>query len=380
VRTLKVKCPTWSHVETFYRRKLRRDRTLTIRVPFNPEVGAELGVRLQLPDGAEVEIPGTVKEVLPDGTGQKAAITMHLHGFTDALHEQLRAAVLEHQSPPVVPEHEAPSQTAIRPPADSGRAYAQARLPASQPKDAPIDELVAPPYQPVADDISEFEREVFNQLETELVQLREFAAHEVFGLPVDADVQAIRQSYFQRTKYFHPDLFAKYRSPAIMYMAQEVFIHVNRAYDRMRDAAVREGRAVAAGPALLPHDGWLAGFDDIAASEPPPNTPSKSTPYHSAPPGSVQAQAAQFMAGGQLESARAVVAAALHQDPRNRPLRALYYVIGGEQALAGGDTVAAASQFEAALAHDRDCRPARLALDQLRARAGHGGQHTKSQR
>lgn len=387
MRTLKVKCPTWKHVETFYKRKLRRDKTLTIRVPFNPAEGSGLTIRLQLPDGQVLNIEGRVLGVLPGENPNKAAITLHLHGFTDEIARTLEGLVASANKDGL---GASPSTPPPRPPTESDKASVDVQLPIADPRDAPIDEVVGIPYEPDVSSISEFEREVFEQLQSELVNLREFGAHEVLGVARDAPVGDIRKGYFGRTKHFHPDLFARYRSRAVTHMAQEVFIHINRAYDRMREAAVADGRAVLAGPALLPHDGWLANLDDIASNEDPrahdvdedDTTSELTTPDASANRAldTVFRTAEDYMAKGDFERARSFVASALHGDPRNRRLRALYYLIGGKQALADGDTVRAASQFDSALAHDREYQPARVALEELRARGEHGGGLPKSLR
>ena len=390
MRTLKVKCPTWKHVETFYKRKLRRDKTLTIRVPFNPAEGSGLTIRLQLPDGQILNIEGKVLGVLPGESANKAAITLHLHGFTDEIAQTLNELVKSGNQEAIVQRPSGDDAVAItsRPPRPdhqepAPRKPVRPEPPSAEPRDAPINELVAVPQEPNVESISEFEREVFEQLQSELLNLREFAAHEVLCIEPDASVEEIRKGYFARTKHFHPDVYSRYRSPAIMHMAQEVFIHINKAYDRMRDVAVAEGRAVVAGPALLPHDGWLASIDDITSYEP---EATGASPKSHAGGGASQAieqvreAAEEVMRSGDYEGARSLVASALHGDPRNRQLRSLYYYIGGQQALAQGDTVLAASQFEAALAHDRDYQQARTALDQLRASGEHGGGTPKSLR
>lgn len=384
MRTLKVKCATWQHVETFYARKLRRDNTLTIRVPFDPQEGSIVMIGLHLPNGTVMAIEGKVLGVMTAPAGKKAAIRLHLHGMTPEVLGRLKAMVAEAQKDESAPRGEGREALDGRPPAPPRprQPAVPTMPPAPLPEDAPIDEIVEPPFAQSADQIAdEFEREVFVQLEAELTQLREFAAHEVLGVMPDADVVEIRDAYFARTKHFHPDLFAKYRSAAVMYMAQEVFIHINRAYDRMRDSAVVQGRAVVAGPALLPHDGWLAGLEDISAEEMAPSVEHRpGEGQQPRPLNLVQATAEQLMIAGDFEGAREYVADALHADPRNRQLRALYYLVGGKQAMNEGDAALASSQFEAALAHDRDCVEARTALDELRARGQHSGLYPRTLR
>ncbi len=83
---------------------------------------------------------------------------------------------------------------------------------------------------------------------------------------------------------------------------------------------------------------------------------------------------------GKFEEARERVAAALHFDPRDRRMRALYHVISGRELMAAGEETAAATQFEAALAHDRNCREAREAIEELRATGLHSGLYPRTLR
>jgi hypothetical protein len=196
-------------------------------------------------------------------------------------------------------------------------------------------------------------------------------------------VYQVRRAYFERAKRFHPDLFARYRSRAVLHMAQELFIHYNKAYDRMRHALVVAGRAIIAGPALLPHDGWLAGLDDMVSADEPVGSvpaaasrPARAAANQDGP--ELEADVLALVDAGSFEAARERVAAALHFDPRNRHTRALYHFISGRERLVAGETMSAATQFEAALAHDKDCRHARDALDELHARGQHPGLFPRS--
>ena len=67
-------------------------------------------------------------------------------------------------------------------------------------------------------------------------------------------------------------------------------------------------------------------------------------------------------------------------DPRDRRMRSLYHVISGRELMARGEETAAATQFEAALAHDRNCREAREALEELRASGLHSGLYPRTLR
>lgn len=403
-RTLKVKCPTWEHVEAFYGRKLRDGNLLTVRVPFPIDAGAGLDLALELPSELVMSIAGRVRAVAPAGDGQRNALQLELIGFTDEIRGRLEVLVAESREQP----DEAPA------PAAPPRAAAASRAPpVPQPEDAPVDERIHEPAPPQVEDVREDEREVFVALESELGRLRECAAHDVLGVSWDAGVLDIRRAYFDITKHFHPDVYAKYRSTPILRLAQEVFIHINKAYDRMRDAAVAAGDAIVAGPALLPHTGWLASFDDLGPEEPvrsraprPPPPPvrisgaaapqadaeavriqkpltadrlfgdidlddgaERGAGALAAPPGEVGAlgdEARAAMADGELEEARDKLTRALELEPRNRALRALYHVVIAREKLAAGDRGTAVSQLESALAHDKECDEARATLDEMR--------------
>jgi hypothetical protein len=256
-RSVKVKCATWDQVEAFYTQKLKDGRTLTIRVPFSTDKGATVTLALGLPNDLVLAIDGAVRAVAPAGDGKRNAVKLELIGLTDEVGERLRALVADGRagSPLGQPVRAMRERTVTEPPPPA-------------PMDAPVDERVAPALAPSVDDVEGAEREVFLALEARHRRFREQAAHEVLGVAWDAEVASIRRSYFTLTKQFHPDVYARYRSAAVLQLAQEVFIHINKAYDRMRDAAVAAGRALVAGPALLPHSGWVAGLDDVEEPEP----------------------------------------------------------------------------------------------------------------
>lgn len=447
--TLKVKCPSWDHVEAFYDRKLRGRNQLSMRVPFLVDTGAQLVLALELPNEMVMAIDGEVTSAEPAADNKRSAIQLTLHGMTHEVRERLKALVADGRGGHAIGDRE--------PAAESSQ---PAEPPVPMPADAPVDEPVEPPRVPRLEDVEAAEKEVFVALDADLRRMREGAAHEVLGVKWDAEVDEIRRGYFGLTKRYHPDIFSKYQSRAIRHLAQEVFIHVNKAYDRMRDAAVAAGAAIVAGPALLPHDGWLASFDDIgeepktplpgplpahqssgqirlprAPSQPPVAAPASAPAFEDAPapvpapapapapasedapafeepdaapsvrfsgghspeaplsadslfgdmdlgsrpdmtlpatPSSLDQSAAMMAEGGDLldrgssQEAQDLLAEALRLDPRNRSLRALYHVASGKVLLEKGEPVQATAQFEAALAHDRDCDRAQHAIDELR--------------
>lgn len=406
-----------------------------MRVPFLVDTGAKLVLALELPNEMVMAIDGTVTSAVPAADNKKSAIKLTLQGLTHEVRRRLSTLVEDARSGHSIADDDDDDYEEYTGP------------PTAVPADAPVDELVEPPPVPRLADVEADEKEVFVGLDGDLRQMRERAAHEVLGVGWDASVADIRLAYFSQTKRYHPDVFTKYQSAAIRHLAQEVFIHVNKAYDRMRDVAVANGAAIVAGPALLPHDGWLADFDDIGDEpETPlpgplpshessgqinlPKTPvSEPTPVRPAqmvkPPPEVAATSAapsvrfsapeqsqaddllsadslfgdidlgsrpdmkmpvaaeatdadelsadccDLLERGEYKLAQAKLAEALRVQPRNRSLRALYHVASGRALLDKGEPVQATAQFEAALAHDRDCEAAKAAIEELRA--SHGG-------
>ena len=412
--SLKVKCPTWDHVESFYARKVKEGNSLSARVPFHPHVGEVVTIALELPDELVIAIEAEVLETAPAPDGKKAAVKMRLTGLTPSVKSRLESLVAEARRQKSVsgprPRPETPPVPQVLPP--------------PEPVDAPVDEVVEAPVIPPVDQVPPGHRPVFSQLEGELKRMREAAANEVLGVKWDAAVEEIRGAYFSLTRRLHPDVFARHRSPAIQLIASELFIHINRAYDRMRDAAVASGSAIAPGPALLPHRGWMAEFDDIGAQArpaqvphpvgmqveraaarpaPPPlpaGIPGSRTPTpvpftneglfgdeatpKPAPPLAAGSGSTGEGAGSEIPSARlvadarALIAEAEHgraremlvtvlrREPRNRTARSLYHLCSAEILLAAGKAVEATTQLEVAAAHDSSCEEVRAALARVR--------------
>jgi len=408
--SLKVKCPTWDHVESFYARKVKDGNSLSARVPFHPHVGEIVTIALELPDELVIAIESEVLETAPAPDGKKAAVRMRLTGLTPSVKSRLESLVAEarHQKSASGPRPrpETPPMPQVLPP--------------PEPVDAPVDEVVEAPVIAAADAVAPRHRPVFLELEGELKRMREAAANEVLGVKWDASVEEIRNAYFTLTRRLHPDVFARHRSADISLIASELFIHINRAYDRMRDAAVASGSAIAPGPALLPHRGWLAEFDDIGAqarpSPPPPPPPlarraaapppvppggkaghtptpvpltpeglfgDEATP-RPAPPVSMAkagdptgedekieaealvAEARRLIGASEHGQARDILVSVLRREPRNRTARSLYHLCSAEILLAAGKNVEATTQLEVAAAHDSTCEEVRAALARVR--------------
>jgi hypothetical protein len=422
-RVLRVRCTTWDQVEAFYTRKLRRGRYLSMKVPFEPEKNGELTVGLELPNAMVLAIDGTVVTVAPTEDSGRTPIEIHLHGMTAEVHARLEALVADGREDSQVRRMEAAkiaADSAVPTPlgqsADMSMSSLVVSVPDPETGPSAADSSrrgwrITPPPDSL-ETLGGASGERFMAFEAELRRLRQLPAHEVLGVPWDAGPAEVRVAWLALGRRFHPDNVARFASAALAHVAEELTIHVNRAYERLRAGLVAEGRAAAFGPALHEPRGWLVGFEDVSTGEPaaldggePPATEPMSSPSlmpprvrapsgvrfavvpeglteeglfgdlglpaPPTPPGAVEGeaferQARSRLAAGDHAAAKEVLAAALHVYPRNRPLRALYHVATALEALDANQVMLATSQLEAALAHDERCVEAASALDELR--------------
>jgi len=359
-RTLHVRCSTWEQVEAFHTRKLRRGKLLSMKVPFTAELGTQVTLGLELPNGVVIAIDGSVLKASPIEGDFKTWIEIELIGLTEDVLARIKAlaAGVERVSPPV----------AAPPPPPRTRSRE-----AAPPSTAP----------PVPAD----ERELFQHLTAELRRLRQASVHEVLGVPRDAEPDQIRRAWMDLVRRNHPDLVVRHHAPAISHLAEELTIVVNRAYDRLRTALVAEGRATSVGSVLQQPAGWLVGFEDLSSVDGSPVRPGKSgsqprvtplaMPAQPPPPATTlpsnvqggeafEARARAMLGAGDSGTAQEVLAAALCVYPRSRPLRSLYYVATAIAALEKGELMLATSQLEAALAHHEQCGEAAALLEHIR--------------
>ncbi|HSK03257.1 MAG TPA: hypothetical protein VK932_18525 [Kofleriaceae bacterium] len=403
-RTLHVRCATWEQVETFYTRKLRRGKLLSMKVPFRAEIGAPVTLGLELPNGVVVAIEGRILKAAPleDDPG-KTWIELELVGFTDEVIGRIRAMMMGAELPedPTPPPVSVPAE---RPLADgsAGVPVAGAAAAASAVREPPVREptlreskvreptMPTAPPPPSGDELPADEHGLFMHLTGELRRLRQLAVHEVLAVDRDADADAVRLGWMRLVRRYHPDLVARHHSPAVSHLAEELTILCNRAYDRLRAALVLEGRATSAGSVLQPPAGWLVGFDDIASrpaegrletqqgDRAPDGEALLSIEGGSGPselPSVVQGgeafenRARAMLSNGEADDAQEVLAAALCVYPRSRPLRSLYYVASALAALRKGERMLATSQLETALAHYEHCVEAAQILEYMRRNA-----------
>lgn len=403
--TLRVRCPTWAAVESFYRDRVRPGPHLAARVPFVPQRGDRVVVALELPDQVVMAIDGVVRE-LGHSDGVKTPILIRLVGFDTKTVGRLEQLVREGEAEAVAAASRDSRGGRQQPPRRGHRP------PPPRPEDAPVDIRVERFQPPDPSGLGGEARAVYDQLVAELAQLRELPAHEVVGAADGARSQEVRQAYFEAVKRLHPDVVARYAEPAVTHAASELFIFVNRAYDRVRSAARAAGLASEPGPALSPGRGWLIDLDDLGSGAPRPGSgelfrvrigrsrrasapapvptssltaeelfrdlggdDSAGATYqdNSAAPADEHpdlseliAEAAAAAERGDQARAAQLYAEALQVDPRDRHLRARYHASRGRQLVAAGDPVRATTQLELALAHDPDNATAAKALAELR--------------
>jgi DnaJ-domain-containing protein 1 len=357
-RTLSVRCTTWDQVEVFYTRKLRKGKLLSMKVPFQTDVGAPVTLGLELPNQVVMAIEGVVHKASAIGGDTKTWIEVELVGLTQEVLGRIKAMAAGVERP----------RTPSPPP--------PLPQPAAEPK---------PPLEELPSD----ERELFQHLSAELRRMRQLAVHEVLGVERDAEPADVRTAWMTLMRRHHPDLVARHNAAAVSHLAEELTILANRAYDRLRVALVAEGRATSHGSVLQPPVGWLVGFEDISSADQPPRravraaanvgtapvaAPVATVTSDSIPPPlsaaqggeAFEARARAMLGDGDAANAQEVLAAALCVYPRSRPLRSLYYVASALSALQKGELMLATSQLETALAHHESCSEAAALLEHVR--------------
>jgi hypothetical protein len=372
-RTLHVRCATWEQVEVFHTRKLRRGKLLSMKVPFQTEVGAQVTLGLELPNQVVVAIEGVVQKASPIEGDTKTWIEVELAGLTEDVLARIKVmAATAAMSSGLSGTRPAATPAPTAPPAQRRPATA------SQGDELPADE-----------------RQLFQHLTAELRRLRQVAVHEVLGVNRAADADEVRQGWMTLVRRHHPDLVARHRAPAITHLAEELTILCNRAYDRLRAAMVAEGRGTAIGSALRAPPGWLVGFEDISSADvsapklaraaattgTAPATQRRTMSDTLPPPmptahggEAFEMRARSMLGDGEANNAQEVLAAALCVYPRSRPLRSLYYVASAIAALEKDEVMLATSQLETALAHHEQCSEAAALLEHIRK---HGSSNTE---
>ncbi|MBP9087898.1 MAG: J domain-containing protein [Kofleriaceae bacterium] len=373
-RNLQIRCATWSQVEAFYTRKLRRGNLLSVKVAFAVSAGMPITIGIEMPTGIVLAIGGIVRRVSEVAGESRTWIEIELVGLTEETLVRLKRMVAQGEA-----------ESAAVPTVDV--LEIDAELP-------PLPEHAFAGVELAADSSAD-ERTRFVELSAQLRRFRTLAVHELLGVGIDASAQQVRGGWRVLVRRFHPDSVARFRSPAVTHLAEEINILINRAYDRMRHLLVEQGRGAIFGSTVVAPHGWLVGFEDLSTSEPAaprPRTRSgrvvpatfvaptgaagaamggvtgASSPLSIAAAqdgGSFEVRARSLLAAGDADGAKEMLAMLLVVYPRSRTLRSLYYLASALVALATDQAMLAISQLEAALVHDEHCREAQQLLDYL---------------
>src|SRR5262249_14555990 len=191
------------------KRKLRKGKLLSMKVPFQAKAGTEVTLGLELPNQLVLAIDGVVQRAsVVEGEG-KTWIEIELTGLTEEVMKKIRKMA----GGAVIPQDEPPKSDAVAPPAPVRKSDAR-----------------------VTDELPADERQLFQHLSGELRRLRQAAVHEVLGIARGADPEEVRRGWKALVRRHHPDLVARRGAPAITHLAEELTILSNRAYDRLRMA------------------------------------------------------------------------------------------------------------------------------------------------
>lgn len=215
-RVLRVRCATWEQVEAFYRRKLRKNGRLSMKVPFECELGTPVTLGLELPNQIVIAIDGTVASV-GASAGGRTSIDVTLFGLSPELLARLKALVGDARG-------------------------------ATAADDASMDD----------------ERRLLVSRQADLRRKRLLAAHEIVGVPRDPSAAELRAAWIALAAREHPDAVARYASPTLSSVAEETMILAARAYDRMRSVLVADHRGTSVGPSIRPPASWTAADDPMA--------------------------------------------------------------------------------------------------------------------
>lgn len=361
---MQIRCATWQQVEAFYLRKLRRGNLLSVKVGFAVVAGQVITVGLELPTQLVVALDGVVRRVAPMEQDRRLWIEIELVGDVAESIARLRYLV----------ETNRDSDVAIELPPS------EVQLTADEP---PPPELVFAGVELQAS-APEAERVAFAELSAQLRRMRQLSVHALLGVSAEATPAEIRTSWRRLIARFHPDVLARFRSSAVIHIGEEIVILINRAYDRLRQTLVTQGKAAAFGSALVAPRGWLVGFEDVTTGEPlAPRHRTASGRYATNPgvPGegpvlggeggdSFEVRARNLLRAGDVDDARELLAMALVVYPRSRSLRSLYYIASALVAARMGQQVLATSQLETAVAHDESCAEAQSLLVALQRGVG----------
>lgn len=95
--------------------------------------------------------------------------------------------------------------------------------------------------EPAKPELDEKMKEALARLDQGVVSARKQNYYELLGVdPAAASPGAVKKAYHRRSKEFHPDRFHRVRTPEIDAKVEELYGHLTKAYETLKDTAKRD--------------------------------------------------------------------------------------------------------------------------------------------
>jgi hypothetical protein len=236
-------------------------------------------------------------------------------------------------------------------------------------------------------------------LSQELIRVKGAEPAEAIGVAPDASAEAVRARFLALVKLYHPNRFAR-RPPDVVKLANEVFLLLRRAHQRLTD------RTPAASPSPSTASATATVLAARASEVSPPSQPRldvdaalaarrRRVRQHPSSSGATPPSAAiellertrkrdeeqkeRFetalgdLGKGRLPDARTALRTLVAESPTDRRYRSYLHYVTGRLHESVGRTSEAVAEYDRALAFDADHELARAAREQLSGPSENGG-------
>jgi tetratricopeptide (TPR) repeat protein len=362
--SIKLRCASWGQLASIYRRDLVRN-AIFLRSQHPPPVGTLVRIDLTLPSESTVALTGAIAAHVAgdDPSGRGPGVEVALAAIPDSATWLIERAL-----------------TAARDRSEAAGAAGAAAAEAPSLHDGAAH--------------ADAEGDLVTALTAELDALRRLNPFQVLGVDYQAGDGEVRTAFGELTKQYHPDRYARYRSPVLRELAAEIFILIRDAYRRLGDPALRAAEVrrlgvpaapraslparpppplpVRAAPApavrIPPREAASPGPAPAREPTPPPASRRPSQPAAPAEDGGAQLAQAMLDAG-KYDEALAYFRVLLRKNPADRPARAGVELAEGLRALTVPDRMEAAQRFETVLELDPANERAARELAEMRRQA-----------